>query len=177
MNLQPLHSAAINGDQIWYGSGDASVSLALVGAAQIATKGAGDAALAVASTGDGVFAVKGSGAGTIKVEPTNQPLVIETWDDILLENGTDRCVMEFGSSIETFATQSHAGAKIVIDALGATQVGIAKQGSATIRLIGKYDIPDRLPVPSTYRPSPTSRLVQVMADVRDLHVSQERRRA
>lgn len=176
MNLQPLHSAAINGDQIWYGSGDASLSLVLAGDGIKATKAAAEAVLSVEATGSGVLAIKGTGAGTIHVDPTNQPLEIETFDVILLENGIDICVMEFGSSAEQIAVTKRGDAAIYVNADGITSSGILRQGEAFIRLFGKYDIPDRLPIPDTYYPTPTSRRVHVLSDTRDLLVSQERRR-
>jgi hypothetical protein len=146
VNLFAINAAAINGsaEQIWNGSGDASITMALSGQAIKAAVGQSSAALSLAATGNAQAAKIGAGAGALA-----------------LAMG--------GYATPATAGRADAGISFVSQAFPASGVSTG-YGDATILFVGRYGIPAIQRVPWVYKSGPPSRLSQAGQDVRTIEV-------
>ena len=145
MNLYAVNATPLNGYETLFASAAAVIAVTAEGQIGAVQKSQAAAALHVAAAGQPILAQRGQADALITIE---------------MEGWLSATYHAYGSA----ALDLSASAKATLALLG--------QGDAAVTFGGRYDIPERLPVPSTYSDAPRrieagadTRLIRVLADL------------
>lgn len=141
MNLYAVNATPLNGNETLFASAAAVIAVSADGQIGAVQKSQAAAVLHVAAAGQPILAQRGQADALITIEAQGWPS----------------------------ATYHVSGeADITLSASAKATLALLGQGDAAVTFGGRYDIPERLPVPSTY--SDATRRIEAGADTRLIRV-------